>query len=269
MHVRHIRVSEVDIQLSYTDARLGPFIDDRLAQYQTDETDQADFNVRLVPGAEAVATEGPVHNVRDLGEGRMLLERDGYLSAVLDTINGEGRALIGLDSWAVDSLVRLLLTAHLPQVGGTLTHAAGGVFDGVGILFPGVSGAGKSTLLDHARPDTVLSDEIVGVALDGQGTYQLHATPFDRLKHKGRPASAPLNSVVFPDRTLPEGMHRLTRADALFRLLQTLVCYGSDVELDRQLLDTASGIASHVPCYALSFRLGQPVRDLLQDVRTT
>ena len=166
MHVRNLRVSDVGIRLYSPDARMGAVIDDRMSAYLDEEDGPTDFNVRLDPGAESVTTQGRVHDVRRLEAGRLQLERDGRLAAVVDFATGLGHAHLVPDRWGMDSLVRLLLAAHLPQIGGTLVHAAGTVFEGCGIVIPGVSGAGKSTLLAHIGGDPVLSDEIVAVRLD-------------------------------------------------------------------------------------------------------
>lgn len=71
-----------------------------------------------------------------------------------------------------------LLTSFITLLkGGCLFHGAGLAYRGKGFLFIGPSGAGKTTITKLLHEAEVLSDEAVGLKVEG-GRFRLFATPF-------------------------------------------------------------------------------------------
>ena len=70
--------------------------------------------------------------------------------------------------------MELCLLTQLARHGGVLLHAAGVVWEGVGLIFTGPSEAGKSTLSEFylARGAAVLSDERIIIRQIGD-TFRL------------------------------------------------------------------------------------------------
>jgi hypothetical protein len=163
----------------------------------------------------------------------------------LDLAPSLGRAMIVRGLSPLDSLLRIALSFELVKRGGFLCHSA--AVDGW--LFPGVSGAGKSTLGRSVPKSRLLADELVGVV----GT-RLWGTPFrgDFLPGKN-PASRPLEAILLLDRRGPRGVHPVSKASALIRLLQCALYFGDDSRGGKALLAAARKCVMRAETFALSY----------------
>lgn len=163
----------------------------------------------------------------------------------LDLAPGLGRATVVRGLSPLDSLLRVVLSFELVKRGGFLCHSA--AVDGW--LFPGVSGAGKSTLGRSVPRQRLLADELVGVV----GT-RLWGTPFrgDFLPGKN-PVSRPLEAVLLLDRHGPRGVHPVSKASALVRLLQCALYFGNDAGGGRTILAAARRCVMRAETFALSY----------------
>ena len=163
----------------------------------------------------------------------------------LDFAPGLGRATIVRGLSPLDSLLRVVLSFELVKRGGFLCHSA--AVDGW--LFPGVSGAGKSTLGRSAPKSRLLADELVGVV----GT-RLWGTPFRGDFLPGRnPATRPLEAILLLDRRGPRGVHPVSKAAALVRLLQCALYFGDDPKGGKTILAAARRCVMRAETFALSY----------------
>ncbi|MBI3856354.1 MAG: hypothetical protein HY293_11760 [Planctomycetes bacterium] len=163
----------------------------------------------------------------------------------LDLAPGIGRATIVRGLSPLDSLLRIALSFELVKRGGFLCHSA--AVDGW--LFPGVSGAGKSTLGRSVPKSRLLADELVGVV----GT-RLWGTPFRGDFLPGRnPASRPLEAILLLDRKGPRGVHPVSKAAALIRLLQCALYFGDDPRGGKVILSAARRCVMRAETFSLSY----------------
>lgn len=171
-------------------------------------------------------------------------ERPG-LYGDMDLRKGTGRLVITYDRTALDTALRVALTAALLPRDTFIVHALG-VREG--FLVPGASGAGKSTLGRRAGP-SVLSDELVAVS-----PGRLHATPFwGDSKPPQRSGAAPHRLTCFLRRSGPFGVRPLARPDALAHLLATIVWFADSGEAAERLLRLAGRAACARPSFTLRF----------------
>lgn len=261
---RCLSIAGVDIDLYFTGSALEEAIDQRTGAYQADRSTRGGYRLELHSCIPEGVRPGLLQNFDRISPSEYRLNRHKMLSGVVSVQERTGRFDIEPSRFAVDSLLRLLLNVELPRVGGALVHAAGVVWNGRGLMFPGVSGAGKSTLAANVGGEPVLTDEMVAVRqLDA--VWHLFGTPFHgALEIPAQAGSHPLAAIVFPDRSLPSGVTQLRPSQALGRLLQTVVNYGDDPEMDRRMLAVAADLACDVPCYTLSYDKTAEIRPSLE-----
>lgn len=145
----------------------------------------------------------------------------------------------------LDSALRIGLSWELSRRGGFLCHAAAVG----GWLFPGPSGAGKSTLGRTAPASRLLGDELVGVV-----GWRLYGTPFRGNFRIGRNrASRRLKRIFFLDRRAPEGLCRISRPEALARLLSCILFFGRDAASGDRILRAARACVEKVPAFVLNY----------------
>lgn len=234
-----IRVCDVAVRL---DAEDGRFIASARSRY-------APFVARTRPdlSLDLSLTKKKLQAYRDeprvVWDGRAgRVERHDF---ALDLAPGIGRATVVRGLSPLDSLLRIALSFELVKRGGFLCHSA--AIDGW--LFPGVSGAGKSTLGRSAPKKRLLADELVGVV----GT-RLWGTPFrgDFLPGKN-PATRPLEAILLLDRRGPRGVHAVSKAAALIRLLQCALYFGDDPRGGRTILAAARKCVMRAETLSLSY----------------
>lgn len=173
-----------------------------------------------------------------------------------DLRRGVGRLVVAPRKAALDTALRVMLTAALLPRDVLLVHALG-TRDGT--LFPGESGAGKSTLGRRAGA-AVLSDEIVALA---PGT--IHATPFwgDGRPPRGR-GSAPFRRICFLRRGGPPGVRPLPRADAFSELLASVICFADADRAAARAMRLARDAVMSRPTLTLGY---DPRRHRWTDIR--
>ena len=97
--------------------------------------------------------------------------------------------------YALDSLLRVLLTWQLLGHHGFLLHAATVMRNGKAYLFTGRSGAGKSTVASLSPQGSVLTDEI-SLLRRGNGVWRAYGTPFwGEFRAAGSNTSAPVAGI--------------------------------------------------------------------------
>lgn len=265
---RSLAIAGVGLRLQLADPDLVEAVDCRTQAYRTDALPSGGYRLDLRLGPEDDPAHRVLHSFSRDEAGIIHMQRRQMLVGVLSMDTRIGHVRIAPNRYAIDSLLRLVLNVELPRVGGALLHAAGVVWGGQGLMFPGVSGAGKSTLAADAGGEPVLTDEMVAVRPDA-GQWRLFGTPFHGdLEIEPQAGDWPLRAVVFPDRAQLPGIHRLRRGPALGRLLQTIVNYGDDAVTDRRLLEVATAIASDVPCYAVCYSKGDQIRPRVEEELT-
>jgi hypothetical protein len=202
------------------------------------------------------ATEHPINIALD---GATLKESEpafGYEfeGAVLQAFSSGIRFDGVKNQYALDSLLRVLLSWKLLEHQGFLLHAATVIRDGKAYVFTGRSGAGKSTVAALSPQGSVLTDEISLLRRE-KGIWRAYGTPFwGEFKAAGSNSSAPL-AGIFRLLQAPENRVELLRPMAILRtLLPNVLFFSSEAEPTRKLLEILSRAATEIAGYNLSFR---------------
>jgi len=158
------------------------------------------------------------------------------------------------NQYALDSLLRVLLSWKLLGRCGFLLHAATIVRNGKAYIFTGRSGAGKSTVASLSPEGSVLTDEISLLRRE-DGVWRAYGTPFwGEFRAAGSNTSAPVGGIF---RLLQAAENRVTalRTVAILRtLLPNVLFFSAEAEANRRLLEILSEAATEIPCYELAFR---------------
>lgn len=158
------------------------------------------------------------------------------------------------NQYALDSLLRVLLSWKLLDHHGFLLHAATIIRDGKAYIFTGRSGAGKSTVATLSPQGSVLTDEISLLRREN-GVWRAYGTPFwGDFKAAGSNFSAPV-AGIFRLLQAPENRVIGLRPMMLLRtLLPNVLFFSGEAESTGKLLEILSRAATEIPGYNLSFR---------------
>jgi hypothetical protein len=158
------------------------------------------------------------------------------------------------NQFALDSLLRVLLSWKLLEGHGFLLHAATIVRNGKAYVFTGRSGAGKSTVASLSPEGSVLTDEISLLRREN-GVWRAYGTPFwGEFRAAGSNTSAPVAGIF---RLLQAAENRVTALStvAILRaLLPNVLFFSAEAEANRRLLEILSQAATEISGYHLAFR---------------
>jgi hypothetical protein len=156
--------------------------------------------------------------------------------------------------YALDSLLRILLSAVLLPGRGFLLHAASVVRDGRAYVFVGRSGAGKSTVASLSPEGSVLTDEISLLRyLDGR--WQAFGTPFwGEFRAAGMNRHFPIAGIYFLRQDRHDRFEPLSAKQIVRALLPCVLFFSSDRRANEVLLCTLLDLVARVPAYRLHFR---------------
>jgi hypothetical protein len=170
----------------------------------------------------------------------------------LDATGAEFRGV--RDEYALDSLLRILLTAVLLPRRGFLLHAASVVHDGRAYIFAGRSGAGKSTVASLSPAGTVLTDEI-SLLRFSDGCWQAHGTPFwGEFRAAGMNRHFPIAGIYFLAQDRQDRFEPLAAKQILRALLPCVLFFSTEKRANESLLCTLLDLVGRVPAYRLHFR---------------
>ena len=156
--------------------------------------------------------------------------------------------------YALDSLIRILLTMVLLPQRGFLLHAATVVRDGRAYVFTGRSGAGKSTVASLSPAGTVLTDEISLLRFSG-GRWQAYGTPFwGEFRAAGQNEHYPIAGIYTLVQSGEDRVESLTKKEIIRALLPCVLFFTPSVEANQDMLRLMFEFVTQVPCYRLHFR---------------
>ena len=211
------------------------------------------------PEADAAMRAAPF--VDGLPDYPLLLERDGgrlrvtsvHLHGWIDLDSGSGEAVSCThDEGAAENFLRVAVARLLLPEGGFLLHACAVVSRGEAVVGFGSSGAGKTTLSSLAGPRPVLSDDLVVLRRDAQGTLRAVPTIF-------RDGGAPPAREGYRVRRLlrlgqgPFALEPLTRTEGARELLAAMPYLIDDPETAAGALTLADAAAASPGCARLTF----------------
>jgi len=156
--------------------------------------------------------------------------------------------------YALDSLIRILLTMVLLPQRGFLVHAATVVRDGRAYVFTGRSGAGKSTVASLSPAGTVLTDEI-SLLRFSDGCWQAYGTPFwGEFRAAGQNEHYPIAGIYTLVQSAEDRVESLTKKEIIRALLPCVLFFTPSVEANQDMLRLMLEFVTQVPCYRLHFR---------------
>lgn len=156
--------------------------------------------------------------------------------------------------YALDSLLRVLLSWLLLPREGFLLHASTVERNSRAYVFTGRSGAGKSTVASLSPPGSVLTDEISLLRREG-GVWRAYGTPFwGEFRAAGSNRSAPVAAIFTLVKSAENKVRPLSAREALRVLLPNVLFFSSEQRANAQLLEILTGAVAEVPCRELCFR---------------
>jgi hypothetical protein len=156
--------------------------------------------------------------------------------------------------YALDSLIRILLSVMLLPRRGFLLHAATVVRDGRAYVFTGRSGAGKSTVASLSPAGSVLTDEISLLRCYGSGWHG-HGTPFwGEFRAAGLNRSFPVAGIYVLVQAPENRVEPLLPREGLRAILPNILFFSSNKPMTEELLHVLAEASEAIPFYRLHFR---------------
>jgi hypothetical protein len=157
-------------------------------------------------------------------------------------------------AYAIDSLLRILLTWVLLRHEGFLLHAATVVRDGRAHVFTGGSGAGKSTVASLSPEGSVLTDEISLLRRESGG-WRAYGTPFwGEFRAAGSNSSAPVAGIYLLRQTGENCAEPLSAMETLRGVLPNVLFFSGEPGANQRLLEILGGAVKEIRGYTLAFR---------------
>jgi hypothetical protein len=169
------------------------------------------------------------------------------------------------NEYALDSLLRILLSWKLTGHDGFLLHAATVIRNGKACVFTGRSGAGKSTVASLSTAGTVLTDEISLLRFE-KGEWRAYGTPFwGEFRAAGSNTSAPVRGIFRLVQAAENRVTPLRPVEMLRALLPNVLFFSAESEANRRLLEILGRAAEQIPGYELAFRKDQSFWEVLPE----
>jgi hypothetical protein len=237
---------------------VGPVVDVSLVGSQEPTLDT------LLKNGEPPPNEVTIQAAGSGSDGTWSFYKPGYFSAVLDAKGGrlfiqvaedmEHEPRLTLEN-ALRATASLLLPLHAD---GLMWHGASGIFQGQGLLFPGISTAGKTTLGLGFRDVTYLSDDVSLVDQCGDTPRLLPSPFFGIAGKKGAREVAPLAAIcVLTEKAKkpPTRIEKIPVRQAPQFLMRHVVCWSPEPEVQGALLDRVIALATRIPIFSVSRHL--------------
>jgi hypothetical protein len=150
-------------------------------------------------------------------------------------------------------LDQLLIMQRLAGEGGAIVHSALIAVAGGAVICPGVSGAGKTTLtrqLVHDPGLRVLSDDRAVIRRSGDG-YMAYGTPWPGEGGFAVNQGLPLIGIGFIEQRARAMTERITRSEAIHRLVQVASVPFFDRDAGPRVFDALTDLCGRVPVWRL------------------
>jgi hypothetical protein len=198
-------------------------------------------------------------------EGGRWVMRRGDFHAEWDSASGQGMVRQSPYPYAIDSVIRIMLSLMLAGRRGFLLHSASAVRGGRAFLFCGVSGAGKTTIARLAPSDSVLlSDEISCLRRIGR-SYYAFGTPFaGDLGVAGEELAAPVAALYFLRQGARNRIEPIDPACAAAELMRNILFFANDSAMVEQVFETACDFCARVAAAELTFKADHTVWELIR-----
>jgi hypothetical protein len=174
--------------------------------------------------------------------------------ASLRAFSAESEFTGAKNAYALDSLLRILLSWVLLRYAGFLLHAATVVRNGRAYVFSGGSGAGKSTVAALSPAGSVWTDEISLLRRE-QGEWRAYGTPFwGEFRAAGSNSSAPVAGIFGLSQARENHVEALAPVGLLRNILPNVLFFSGEVAATQRLLEILGQAVKEIPGYNLAFR---------------
>ena len=188
-----------------------------------------------------------------------------FEGAVLRAGSSETRFDGVRNEYALDSLLRVLLSWQLANRTGFLLHAATVIRQGKAYVFTGRSGAGKSTVASLSPEGSVLTDEISLLRFENR-EWRAYGTPFwGEFRAAGSNTSAPVRGIFRLVQAAENRVVALRPAELLRALLPNVLFFSTETEANRRLLKILGHAAETISGYELAFRKDRAFWEVLPE----
>jgi hypothetical protein len=169
------------------------------------------------------------------------------------------------NEFALDSMLRVLLSWKLASREGFLLHAATVIRNGRAYVFTGRSGAGKSTVASLSPPGSVLTDEISLLRRES-GVWRAYGTPFwGEFRAAGLNTSAPVKGIFRLVQAAENRVAPLRPVELLRALLPNVLFFSAEPEANRRLLEILGRASEEISGGELSFRRDRTFWEVLPE----
>jgi hypothetical protein len=211
-------------------------------------------SVRYAAFTEAGAQ--PIHialNDSSIAESRPAEFAYEFEGAILRVSSSETRFDGVGNEYALDSLLRILLSWKLTGWHGFLLHAATVIRNGKADVFMGRSGTGKSTVASLSPEGTVLTDEISLLRCEN-GVWRAYGTPFwGEFRAAGSNTSAQVRGIFRLVQAAENRLTPLRPVEMLRALLPNVLFFSAEHAANRRLLEILGHAAEEISSYELAF----------------
>lgn len=188
-----------------------------------------------------------------------------FEGAVLRTGSHETRFDGVRNEYALDSLLRVLLSWQLTHLTGFLLHAVTVIRQGKAYVFTGRSGAGKSTVASLSPEGSVLTDEISLLRFENR-QWRAYGTPFwGEFRAAGSNTSAPVRGIFRLVQAAENRVASLRPVELLRALLPNVLFFSAESEANRRLLEILGQAAEEISGGELSFRRDRTFWEVLPE----
>ena len=173
------------------------------------------------------------------------------------------------DTSFINDSFRYLTFLYFIKNSGILVHSSCLKNNKNSIIFPAEPHSGKSTivnLLDGISNFKMLHDDLTCVYFEGNNKIPF-VQPFPFLTpDKISPycnKKFPLKAIFFLNGKGRNRIKKISKMEALKRLIANANIYNVDQRIAQSILDTSSRIVEIVPCYTLSFKKDPSIANLI------
>ncbi len=250
-----LNLAGITVALAIGDPSLRRAVTARYAEFIViNQNPQAILQVQVNHRAQFIPMKPGRWIIECTERGGRLHYRSYFDAGWIDLERGEAFLEIapGID---IENFLRLLYAHLCLRAGGLLLHAAGIIRHDLGYVFLGPSGSGKTTVARLSLDDTVLSDDLIILKIQGS-KVRLFGVPFrgDFLEAPRVNQSAGLHCLLALVQAPQHRVAGLIGPEAIARLLACVPFIITDVGRAQRVMTLCREIHERVPVRALHFR---------------
>lgn len=193
-------------------------------------------------------------------------DQEDWLEGRLNLNTNKGKFKIAPFIKAFDYLLRILFSDLLLRNQAFLFHSASMVLDEKGICFFGKEDAGKTTVARQFSSDFLLSDDVVLVQKEEDGSWKLYKTPFSgELENGFRENQADLTRLYCLKKNENFSLSRGDSKEALFSILECVILFSKNESFGDLTMSLIPDLLADVELYTMDFSLDHNIPEKISD----